>query len=62
MPFTKVFITNNVILIYLFLLHYYFKGYEKYNVMRADRKLAFRQYVGPPDERALLAEIEVEPE
>ncbi len=28
--------------------------------MRADRKLTFFEQVGPPDERALAAEIEVE--
>jgi len=37
-------------------------GYEKYNMIRADPTLCFLEKVGPPDERMLAAEMDVEPE
>ncbi|XP_076818794.1 uncharacterized protein LOC143464735 isoform X2 [Clavelina lepadiformis] len=40
----------------------YKHGYEKYNLIRADPMLCFLERAGPPDERALAAEMDVEPD
>ena len=42
--------------------NHHLTGYEKYNLIRADTLLCFLSRVGPPDERALAAEMDVEPE
>nr|XP_018669889.1 chromodomain-helicase-DNA-binding protein 7 isoform X2 [Ciona intestinalis] len=44
------------------LIGIYKHGYEKYSLIRADSSLCFLERVGPPDERALAAEANFEPE